>query len=156
MIVFPVKRELIVQQSQYAQASMKDEAQIDSDSRAVNDGTDCVKHGQEDHFTFDSQESTSALVAEVTALVGSSIVDSFKAAAEAAVSQTGFTYDENTALYFDHSTGFYFDSENQLYYDPSSGIYYYCDVGSGRHQFHSRVDYSLPRPLAQNQAKIKS
>lgn len=86
---------------------MKDESQIYSDSHAVNDGTDCVKHGQEYHFTFDSQESAFALEAEVTALVGSSIVDSFKAAAEAAVSQTGFTYVENKALYFDHSTGFY-------------------------------------------------
>lgn len=30
--------------------------------------------------------------------------------------------------------------ENQLYYDPTTGIYYYCDVESGRYQFHSRVD----------------
>lgn len=30
--------------------------------------------------------------------------------------------------------------ENQLYYDPATGIYYYCDVESGRYQFHSRVD----------------
>lgn len=56
------------------------------------------------------QESASALAAEGTALEGSSIADSLRAAAEAAVSQTGFTYDENTGLYFDHSTGFYYDS----------------------------------------------
>ncbi|CAH6787539.1 angiogenic factor with G patch and FHA domains 1 [Phodopus roborovskii] len=132
--------ELTVQQSQYAQASTKDESQLDSDSHAGTDGPECVKHGQEDPFTSDSQESASALAAEGTALEGSSIADSLRAAAEAAVSQTGFTYDENTGLYFDHSTGFYYDSENQLYYDPSTGIYYYCDVESGRYQFHSRVD----------------
>ncbi|EGW04232.1 Angiogenic factor with G patch and FHA domains 1 [Cricetulus griseus] len=132
--------DLTAQQSQYAQASTKDESQIDSGSHAGIDGAECVKHGQEDPFTSDSQESASALAAEGTALEGSSIADSLRAAAEAAVSQTGFTYDENTGLYFDHSTGFYYDSENQLYYDPSTGIYYYCDVESGRYQFHSRVD----------------
>lgn len=97
-----------------------------------------VNHRHKDHFTSDSQESASAL-AEGSALEGSSLAESLRAAAEAAVSQTSFTYDESTGLYFDHSTGFYYDSENQLYYDASTGIYYYCDVESGRYQFHSRV-----------------
>nr|XP_048273349.1 angiogenic factor with G patch and FHA domains 1-like [Myodes glareolus] len=132
--------ELTVQQSQYVQASTKDESQVDSDSHAGTDATDCVKCGQEDHFISDSQESASVLATEGAALEGSSLAQSLRAAAEAAVSQTGFTYDENTGLYFDHSTGFYYDSENQLYYDPSTEIYYYCDVESGRYQFHSRVD----------------
>ncbi|XP_028616001.1 angiogenic factor with G patch and FHA domains 1 [Grammomys surdaster] len=134
--------ELSAQQSQYVQASTlnsKDESQMDTDSYAGTDATDCVSHRQEDHVTSDSQESASAL-AEGSALEGSSLAESLRAAAEAAVSQTGFTYDENTGLYYDHSTGFYYDSENQLYYDPSTGIYYYCDVDSGRYQFHSRVD----------------
>ncbi|CAO2606825.1 Angiogenic factor with G patch and FHA domains 1 [Lemmus lemmus] len=87
-----------------------------------------------------TQESASVLAAVGPALEGYSLVESLRAVAEAAVSQTGFTYDENTGLYFDHSTGFYYDSENQLYYDPSTGIYYYCDVESGRYQFHSRAD----------------
>ncbi|XP_006981819.2 angiogenic factor with G patch and FHA domains 1 isoform X1 [Peromyscus maniculatus bairdii] len=132
--------ELSAQQSQCVQAPTKDEAQVDSDRYAGTDVAECVKHTQEDHFTSDSQESASALAAEGTALEGASLAESLRAAAEAAVSQTGFTYDENTGLYFDHSTGFYYDSENQLYYDPSTGIYYYCDVESGRYQFHSRVD----------------
>ncbi|XP_018412771.1 PREDICTED: angiogenic factor with G patch and FHA domains 1 isoform X2 [Nanorana parkeri] len=71
---------------------------------------------------------------------GTSLAESLRATAEAALSQTGFTYDESTGMYYDHSTGFYYDSESQLYYDPSTGIYYYCDVESGRYQFHSRVD----------------
>ncbi|XP_031215969.1 angiogenic factor with G patch and FHA domains 1 [Mastomys coucha] len=134
--------ELSAQQSQYVQASTlnsKDESQIDNDSYAGTDVTECANHRQEDHCTSDSQESASGL-AEGPALEGSSLAESLRAAAEAAVSQTGFTYDESTGLYFDHSTGFYYDSENQLYYDPSTGIYYYCDVESGRYQFHSRVD----------------
>lgn len=39
-----------------------------------------------------------------------SLAESLRAAAEAAVSQTGFTYDESTGLYYDHSTGFYYNS----------------------------------------------
>ncbi|XP_008854213.1 angiogenic factor with G patch and FHA domains 1 [Nannospalax galili] len=135
--------ELSVQQSHYGQASTfnsKEESQIENDNYTSTDVTENVKCGQEDHFTSNSQETASALAAEGTALEGSSLAESLRAAAEAAVSQTGFSYDENTGLYFDHSTGFYYDSENQLYYDPSTGIYYYCDVESGRYQFHSRVD----------------
>lgn len=44
----------------------------------------------------------------------------------------------------------HFEKENQLYYDPSTGIYYYCDVESGRYQFHSRVDLQPYQILAQN------
>ena len=47
--------ELTAQQSQYAEASTKDESQVDSDSHAGTDGTDCVKCGQEDPFISDSQ-----------------------------------------------------------------------------------------------------
>nr|XP_005992688.1 PREDICTED: angiogenic factor with G patch and FHA domains 1 isoform X2 [Latimeria chalumnae] len=71
---------------------------------------------------------------------GVSLAESLRATAEAVVSQTGFTYDENSGMYYDHSTGFYYDSTNQLYYDPATGIYYYFDAESGRYQFHSRVD----------------
>lgn len=41
-----------------------------------------------------------------------SLAESLRAAAEAAVSQTGFIYDENTGLYYDHTTGFYYNSVN--------------------------------------------
>ncbi|XP_030049114.1 angiogenic factor with G patch and FHA domains 1 isoform X2 [Microcaecilia unicolor] len=73
-------------------------------------------------------------------LEGTSLAESLRATAEAAVSQTGFTYDESSGLYYDYNTGFYYDSESKLYYDPNTGIYYYLDVESGRYQFHSRVD----------------
>lgn len=132
--------ELCAQQSPYVQASALDskaESRIDSESYST-EMAESVNHRHKDHFTSDSQESASAL-AEGSALEGSSLAESLRAAAEAAVSQTSFTYDESTGLYFDHSTGFYYDSESQLYYDASTGIYYYCDVESGRYQFHSRV-----------------
>ncbi|NXW88633.1 AGGF1 factor, partial [Alopecoenas beccarii] len=98
------------------------------------DTTKVAEGGEEENFIQNSQE------AEDTSVPEGSLAESLRAAAEAAVSQTGFIYDENTGLYYDHSTGFYYNSENQLYYDPATGIYYYCDVESGRYQFHSRVD----------------
>ncbi|XP_067885588.1 angiogenic factor with G patch and FHA domains 1 [Heterodontus francisci] len=73
-------------------------------------------------------------------LENTSLADSLRATAEAAMSQTGFTYDESSGMYYDYSTGFYYDSTNQLYYDPNTGIYYYYDAESGLYQFHSRVD----------------
>ncbi|NXJ82152.1 AGGF1 factor, partial [Trogon melanurus] len=103
----------------------------------IPSGADSTKVGEgveEENVIQNSQE------AEDTSVREGSLADSLRAAAEAAVSQTGFIYDENTGLYYDHSTGFYYNSENQLYYDPATGIYYYCDVESGRYQFHSRVD----------------
>lgn len=45
--------------------------------------------------------------------------------------------------------------ENQLYYDPSTGIYYYCDVDSGRYQFHSRVDLQPYQNPPTRQSKDK-
>ncbi|MEE6458529.1 hypothetical protein FKM82_000326 [Ascaphus truei] len=86
---------------------------------------------------------------------GTSLAESLRATAEAAVSQTGFTYDESTGMYYDHSTGFYYDSETQLYYDPSTGIYYYCDVESGRYQFHSQVDLQSLNATNTQQPKEK-
>ncbi|XP_004613266.2 angiogenic factor with G patch and FHA domains 1 [Sorex araneus] len=136
--------EPLVHQDQDAKVSTfnsKDQSEIGTDAYTGTEETqENIRSGEEDHFASNSQEPASALATEDTHLEGSSLAESLRAAAEAAVSQTGFSYDENTGLYFDHSTGFYYDSENQLYYDPSTGIYYYCDVESGRYQFHSRVD----------------
>ncbi|KAM8777997.1 LOW QUALITY PROTEIN: angiogenic factor with G patch and FHA domains 1 [Rhynchonycteris naso] len=152
------KTELSVQQDQDIEASTynsKDQSQIENDAYAGTDVTEKVECGQEENFASNSQEPESALATEDTSLEGSSLAESLRAAAEAAVSQTGFSYDENTGLYFDHSTGFYYDSENQLYYDPSTGIYYSCDVESGRYQFHSRVDLQPYQTSGTKQSKDK-
>ncbi|KAM8984938.1 angiogenic factor with G patch and FHA domains 1 isoform 1-T1 [Ara ararauna] len=111
-----------------------EELQTDVNVPLRTDSTKVAEGGEEENFIQNSQE------AEDTSVPEGSLAESLRAAAEAAVSQTGFIYDENTGLYYDHSTGFYYNSENQLYYDPATGIYYYCDVESGRYQFHSRVD----------------
>uniref|UniRef100_M3ZBI7 Angiogenic factor with G-patch and FHA domains 1 n=1 Tax=Nomascus leucogenys TaxID=61853 RepID=M3ZBI7_NOMLE len=150
--------ELSDQQDQAIETSTlnsKDHLQVENDAYPGTDRTENVKCKQVDHFASNSQESASALATEDTSLEGSSLAESLRAAAEAAVSQTGFSYDENTGLYFDHSTGFYYDSENQLYYDPSTGIYYYCDVESGRYQFHSRVDLQPYQTSSTKQSKDK-
>lgn len=47
---------------------------------------------------------------------GTSLAESLRATAEAALSQTGFAYDENTGMYYDHSTGFYYDSVCPSFY----------------------------------------
>ncbi|XP_020659733.3 angiogenic factor with G patch and FHA domains 1 isoform X2 [Pogona vitticeps] len=113
-----------------------------------------VKHdeqGEHNSVIHAVQKSEDSVLTEGT------LADSLRAAAEAAVSQTGFVYDESTGLYYDHSTGFYYNSENQLYYDPATGIYYYCDVESGRYQFHSRVDLQSYGPgTTQNSKDRKS
>nr|XP_020659732.1 angiogenic factor with G patch and FHA domains 1 isoform X1 [Pogona vitticeps] len=113
-----------------------------------------VKHdeqGEHNSVIHTVQKSEDSVLREGT------LADSLRAAAEAAVSQTGFVYDESTGLYYDHSTGFYYNSENQLYYDPATGIYYYCDVESGRYQFHSRVDLQSYGPgTTQNSKDRKS
>lgn len=146
--------ELSAQQDQDIE-TYKDQSEREIDNYTSANVTENVKCGQEDPFSSNSQEPTSSLGTEDTSLEGSSLAESLRAAAEAAVSQTGFSYDENTGLYFDHSTGFYYDSENQLYYDPSTGIYYYCDVESGRYQFHSRVDLQTYQTSGTKQSKDK-
>ncbi|XP_071994123.1 angiogenic factor with G patch and FHA domains 1 isoform X1 [Engystomops pustulosus] len=100
-------------------------------------GTDLQEHQDVTRNQCEEEEQEANYTQEEGA---TSLAESLRATAEAALSQTGFAYDENTGMYYDHSTGFYYDSESQLYYDPSTGIYYYCDVESGRYLFHSRVD----------------
>ncbi|XP_062409655.1 angiogenic factor with G patch and FHA domains 1 [Sardina pilchardus] len=79
-----------------------------------------------------------------------SIADVLRATAEEALCHTGFVFDENSGMYFDHSTGFFYDSVNQLYYDANTGIYYYYDADSGKYQFHSRIELPSTQDLAQD------
>ncbi|XP_039399980.1 angiogenic factor with G patch and FHA domains 1 isoform X1 [Mauremys reevesii] len=129
--------ELSVQQNHKSEGSnpnSTEQSQAGGDIHSHIGSTELAECGQGDNLIENLQEP------EDTSLAEGTLAESLRAAAEAAVSQTGFIYDENTGLYYDHSTGFYYNSENQLYYDPTTGIYYYCDVESGRYQFHSRVD----------------
>lgn len=132
----------------YYQSSYENHNQIDAyDVKASNGSETTTDKSQTDTDLQEHQEVKKSLCEKEEQETGytqeeggTSLAESLRATAEAALSQTGFTYDENTGMYYDHSTGFYYDSESQLYYDSSTGIYYYCDVESGRYLFHSRVD----------------
>ncbi|KAM6304536.1 angiogenic factor with G patch and FHA domains 1 isoform 2-T2 [Podargus strigoides] len=144
--------ELPVQHSDGTEApehNSTEESQTNARIPLRTDSTEVAENGEEETFIQNSQE------AEDTSAPEGSLAESLRAAAEAAVSQTGFIYDENTGLYYDHSTGFYYNSENQLYYDSATGIYYYCDVESGRYQFHSRVDLQSYQASNTHHAKDK-
>uniref|UniRef100_A0A8B9PGI4 Angiogenic factor with G patch and FHA domains 1 n=1 Tax=Apteryx owenii TaxID=8824 RepID=A0A8B9PGI4_APTOW len=144
--------ELSVQHNQGTEGTehnLTEESQATGNIPLEVDSTEVAECGKEENFIQNSQE------AENTSVPEGSLAESLRAAAEAAVSQTGFIYDENTGLYYDHSTGFYYNSENQLYYDPATGIYYYCDVESGRYQFHSRVDLQSYQASGTQHAKDK-
>ncbi|XP_033108556.1 angiogenic factor with G patch and FHA domains 1-like isoform X1 [Anneissia japonica] len=69
-----------------------------------------------------------------------SIADSLRDAAEAAMTHSGFVYDENSGLYYDYSSGYYYNPENHLYYDTKTGIYYYFNETSNAYEFHSQVE----------------
>ncbi|XP_070542245.1 angiogenic factor with G patch and FHA domains 1-like isoform X1 [Ptychodera flava] len=70
---------------------------------------------------------------------GQSIAESLKSTAEAALSQSGFVFDEQTGFYYDYNTGYYYDSKNQLYYDANTGIYYYYNQHTKSYEFHAQV-----------------
>ncbi|KAM4640028.1 angiogenic factor with G patch and FHA domains 1 isoform 5-T5 [Amazona ochrocephala] len=85
-----------------------EELQTDVNVPLRTDSTKVAEGGEKENFIQNSQE------AEDTSVPEGSLAESLRAAAEAAVSQTGFIYDENTGLYYDHSTGFYYNSVRQL------------------------------------------
>ncbi|KAJ4443091.1 hypothetical protein ANN_04741 [Periplaneta americana] len=75
-----------------------------------------------------------------------SLAEQVKEAAQNAMQQTGFVYEETSGMYYDYSTGYYYNAELGLYYDGNSGTYYYYDAKSKAFQFHSQVEttYNVP------------
>ncbi|XP_056022574.1 angiogenic factor with G patch and FHA domains 1-like isoform X2 [Ostrea edulis] len=71
-----------------------------------------------------------------------SIADELKQAAEEAVQETGYVYDESSGLYYDKNSGYYYDHETAMHYDPYTGTYYTYNSYSGTYVFHSQVDPS--------------
>ncbi|XP_061931760.1 angiogenic factor with G patch and FHA domains 1 isoform X2 [Apis cerana] len=67
------------------------------------------------------------------------IIQQVKEAAESALLQTGFVYEETSGLYYDYNSGYYYDAKQGLYYDGNTGTYYYYDETSGTYQFHSQA-----------------
>ncbi|XP_071449306.1 angiogenic factor with G patch and FHA domains 1 [Hetaerina americana] len=68
------------------------------------------------------------------------IAEQVKEAAEHAMQQTGFVYEETSGMYYDYSTGYYYNAELGLYYDGNKGIYYYYDESNHTFQFHSQAE----------------
>ncbi|XP_066501295.1 angiogenic factor with G patch and FHA domains 1 isoform X3 [Hoplias malabaricus] len=112
-------------------------------TEACTTGTDPV------NAQLSEQMSKTTEVTEPESGDGSSIADVLRATAEEALSQTGFVFDENSGMYYDHATGFYYDSNSQLYYDANTGMYYYYDQESGKYQFHSRIELPTAQPTDQ-------
>ena len=71
---------------------------------------------------------------------GLSIAEQVKAAAEAAVNQSGYVYDETTGLYYDSNTQLYYSSETGLYYNGFTGTWYSYDEVTCEYQVHHQVE----------------
>ncbi|XP_076379183.1 angiogenic factor with G patch and FHA domains 1 isoform X4 [Megalopta genalis] len=82
-----------------------------------------------------------------------SIADQIKEAAESALLQTGFVYEETSGLYYDYNSGYYYDAKQGLYYDGNTGIYYYYDEAKGTYQFHSQAQVSASDAASQVPSK---
>ncbi|XP_057370835.1 angiogenic factor with G patch and FHA domains 1-like [Daphnia carinata] len=71
---------------------------------------------------------------------GLSIADQVKAAAEEAVNQSGFVYNEETGLYYDNTTQLYYNSETGLYYNGFTGTWYRYDETICEYVVHHQVE----------------
>nr|CAG4652039.1 EOG090X0AIB [Triops cancriformis] len=70
----------------------------------------------------------------------SCIADLVKEAAQEALVQSGYTYDEMTGLYYDSSTGLYYDPSKGLYYNGYTGTYYTFDTATNSYNFYSQIE----------------
>ncbi|XP_064475129.1 angiogenic factor with G patch and FHA domains 1-like isoform X1 [Ornithodoros turicata] len=68
------------------------------------------------------------------------VADLVKQAAEDALANTDYVYNEEYQMYYSLSSGYYYDPVSHLFYEPHSGTYYSYDAESQTYQFHSRVE----------------
>ena len=68
---------------------------------------------------------------------GMSLAEQVLAAAEEAVQQSGFIYQEETGLYYDNATQLYYNSETGLYYNGFTGTW--CVPYSASFQFQPKT-----------------
>nr|XP_018908428.1 PREDICTED: angiogenic factor with G patch and FHA domains 1 isoform X2 [Bemisia tabaci] len=88
--------------------------------------------------------------------LGVSIQEQVTVAAENAMKQTGFVYEETSGMYYDYNTGYYYNAELGLYYDGNTGTYYYYDEARRTYHFHSKVEPSvLPKVLDESASQQK-
>ncbi|KAK0161126.1 hypothetical protein PV327_009638 [Microctonus hyperodae] len=85
----------------------------------------------------------------------SSISEQVKQAAECALQQTGFVYEETSGLYYDYNTGYYYDASQGLYYDGNSGTYYRYDDETRSYKFHSQTQLPSADETTNDGKKMK-
>lgn len=86
---------------------------------------------------MDSNKSTDD---EVGWSSGLSLAEQVKAAAEEAVNQSGFVYNEETGLYYDSNTQLYYNSETGLYYNGFTGTWYRYDETLAEYVVHHQIE----------------
>ncbi|CAH1164656.1 unnamed protein product [Phaedon cochleariae] len=67
------------------------------------------------------------------------LADDIKQAAELAMQNTGFVYEETSGMYYDYNTGYYYNAEYGLYYDGTTGTYMKYNQETQSYEFHSQV-----------------
>ncbi|XP_018562165.1 angiogenic factor with G patch and FHA domains 1 isoform X2 [Anoplophora glabripennis] len=70
------------------------------------------------------------------------LADDIKEAAEIAVQNSGFVYEETSGLYYDYNTGYYYNAEYGLYYDGTTGTYLKYNQETQSYEYHSQVQIS--------------
>ncbi|CAH1965406.1 unnamed protein product [Acanthoscelides obtectus] len=68
-----------------------------------------------------------------------SLAEDIAEAAEMAVQNSGFVYEETSGMYYDYNTGYYYNAEYGLYYDGSTGTYMNYNQDTQSYEFHSQV-----------------
>lgn len=71
---------------------------------------------------------------------GLSLAEQVKAAAEEAVNQSGFVFNEETGLYYDSSTQLYYNSDTGLYYNGFTGTWYRYDDILCEYVVHHQIE----------------
>ncbi|VEN47178.1 unnamed protein product [Callosobruchus maculatus] len=79
-----------------------------------------------------------------------SLAEDIAEAAQMAVQNSGFVYEETSGMYYDYNTGYYYNAEYGLYYDGSTGTYMSYNQDTQSYEFHSQV--SVP-PNQQTEKK---
>ncbi|KAJ8924356.1 hypothetical protein NQ315_007152 [Exocentrus adspersus] len=68
------------------------------------------------------------------------LAEDIKEAAEMALQNSGFVFEETSGLYYDYNTGYYYNAEYGLYYDGTTGTYLKYNQETQCYDFHSQVD----------------
>lgn len=71
--------------------------------------------------------------------ISNNIVSDIKDAAEKAIHNSGFVYEETSGLYYDYSTGYYYNAEYGLYYDGNKGAYLKYNQETQSYEYHSQA-----------------